>query len=171
MTWPSGRRRRGNTATTNNNNRVALCKPTACSNPLIFASLDMGENAPPREIIPGNDDDESDDKLPSDSDVSLASKRHIEQVNAFAKRRKLLADGTQLHPRFWEEDGDVVLQIGSEDILFKLRRSNLTRHSRFFTDLFDCKTPLYYVELPMFIVTGTNFKDFEALLLAFDEIV
>jgi hypothetical protein len=130
-------------------------------------------DAPTGDIIPADDDD--DDESPSDSDVSLPSlKRHVEQVEAFdktSKRRKLLADGTQLHPRFWEEDGDVILQIESEDMLFKLRRSNLTRQSQFFTRLFDCKTPLHYMELPMFIVKGTNLKDFEAFLLAFDEIV
>ena len=152
--------------------------------PLLFASPDMGVNAPTGDIIPADDDDESlsdeslndeslNDVSLSDSDEPLASKRHVEQVEAFdetSKRRKLFAGGTQLHPRFWEEDGDVVLKIGSEDLLFKLRRSNLTRQSQFFAELFDRKTSLYYMELPMFNVTGTDFKDFEALLLAFDEI-
>jgi len=100
-----------------------------------------------------------------------AIKRYVEDGNAVeepSKRHKSFADGLEKHPHYWDELGNVVVQV--EATLFKLHGPNLSRQSVYFEELFRCKSD-EFKGLPMHFVSSTDVKDLEVLLFALENAV
>lgn len=72
------------------------------------------------------------------------------------------------HATFWEPDGNVIVQV--ENTLFKLRKSTLVRHSRYFAELFACDAE-ELEGVPHYYVAATSDTDFAVLLDALDNAV
>lgn len=95
------------------------------------------------------------------------------QLEQNSKRSKLNISQPTKHERFWQLDGNIIVNI--DNTHFKLHRSRLAQQSEYFSDIFDRKDTLVGAGLedidgrPMYTVTGVGVKDFEVLLGALDE--
>ncbi|KAI0059211.1 hypothetical protein BV25DRAFT_1157099 [Artomyces pyxidatus] len=100
-------------------------------------------------------------------------------------KRARTSSALNRHPDFWHLDGSVIVRV--ENTLFKLHRSRLAKHSKYFAQLFAAKgkgkqadsgsdadveaddAPSMTDGMATYLVHETTVEDFERLLVLFDD--